>query len=105
MANDHYRKYRQHFSESAFKRKLSKISGEVCEKAMVLYLVFQNPQTPVWVKILIVSVLAYLIAPMDAVPDALPIIGYVDDLAAIAALLARIEHLITPEIRQKARQK
>lgn len=104
MLNDPYSKFRQHFSESAFKSKLSKISGEVREKAVMLYLTFQDPSTPAWVKILIVSVLGYLIWPLDAIPDALPIVGLLDDLAALAALLVSIEIYITPEIRLKARQ-
>lgn len=104
MIHDNYSRFRQHFSESAFKSKLSRISGEVREKAMVLYLVFQDPCTPAWVKILIVSVLGYLIWPLDAIPDALPIIGFLDDLAAMAAVLVSIEIYITPEIRLKARR-
>lgn len=105
MSHDNYGKYRQYFSESAFKQKLTEISGSVREKAMLLYLVFQDPLTPTWVKLLIVSVLGYLIWPMDAIPDIVPIIGYVDDLAAMAALLVSIEIHITTEIRLKAQQR
>lgn len=104
MIHDNYSKFRRHFSDSAFKSKLTRISDEVREKAMVLYLVFQDPSTPAWVKILIVSVLGYLIWPLDAIPDAVPIIGFLDDLAAMAAVLVSIEIYITPEIRLKARQ-
>jgi len=105
MSHDNFNKYRQYFSESAFMQKLSDISGTVREKAMLLYLVFQDPLTPTWVKVLIVSALGYLIWPMDAMPDVLPIIGYVDDLAAMAAALASIEIHITTEIRLKAQQR
>lgn len=104
MHNDQYRRYRQYFSESAFKRKLSEVTGQVREKAMMLYWVFKEPQTPVWVKLLIVSALGYLIWPLDGIPDIVPIFGYSDDLAVMAALLITIDVYITAEIRLKARQ-
>lgn len=104
MSNDNYSRYRKHFSESAFGKKLSKVNAKIREKAMLLYLVFKEPSTPFGVKVLIVSVLGYLICPMDVVPDVLPIIGYADDLAAILSLLVSIERYVTAEMRQKARQ-
>ncbi|MBE2889131.1 YkvA family protein [Geobacter anodireducens] len=104
MPNDNYSRYRQYFSESAFKDKLSEIGGAVKENAMILYWVFKEPFTPLWVKLLIISALGYLIWVVDVIPDIVPVFGYADDLAVMAGLLVTIETYITPEIRRKARQ-
>jgi uncharacterized membrane protein YkvA (DUF1232 family) len=49
--------------------------------------------------------LGYLIWPIDAIPDFIPVIGYMDDIAVVAtALLTLVAH-ITPEIKKKAQEK
>ena len=46
-----------------------------------------------------------LILPVDAVPDFLPGVGYVDDLAVIAVALLFIAYRITPEVKKQATEK
>ena len=38
----------------------------------------------------IVSTLIYILTPIDLIPDAIPVIGYLDDLAVIAACWALV---------------
>lgn len=104
MDHDQYGKYRQHYSDSAFQEKLAGIGGTVREHALLLYLLLKDPRTPAWVIILVIAVLGYLIWPMDVVPDVVPLVGYTDDLAAMASVLVTLENFITPEMRQKARE-
>ena len=49
-----------------------------------------DPATPSRVKLLIVGALAYFVMPFDAIPDLLPLIGFTDDAAVIAATIAAI---------------
>lgn len=42
---------------------------------------------------LVALTLLYVICPVDAMPDLLPFIGWVDDLTAVAAILAQIKVL------------
>ena len=49
--------------------------------------------------------MGYFIAPLDLVPDLLPAAGYADDAAAVAGALALTVFYVTPEIKQKARNK
>lgn len=49
------------------------------------------------------AALAYFVAPIDMVPDLVPIIGYTDDLSVLTALLNTLDPYITPEIRAEAK--
>lgn len=43
-------------------------------------------------KAIIVAALVYFISPIDAIPDIAPLIGYLDDLGVITALLKYLGH-------------
>lgn len=97
------------YSENSFWEKLknfAKIAGkEVIEKALQLYYTMQAPATPVWAKTIIIAALGYFISPLDAVPDIVPIVGYVDDLGVLAAAIATVATYITDDIKAKAETK
>lgn len=101
--------YTQHYSEESFWQKLgryAKIAGkEVVEKALFLFYAAHEPGTPAWAKAVIYSALGYFILPTDAIPDPIPVVGYADDLGALAAALAVCAAHITPEAKAKARRK
>jgi len=88
VMTEHAREY----SESAFKTKLSTLSGldKLIESAKQVHTLLRDPQTPIWVKGLCIGVLGYLILPTDVVADFVPVLGYGDDLAALTAAIATI---------------
>lgn len=49
------------------------------------------PDIPIGSLIAIVSALAYFLSPVDLIPDVIPVAGYVDDAAVIAACLALVQ--------------
>ena len=49
--------------------------------------------------------LGYFIAPIDAIPDLTPIVGYSDDLGSLAMALAAVAIFIDDEVKDKARKK
>jgi uncharacterized membrane protein YkvA (DUF1232 family) len=51
----------------------------------------------------LVGALAYFVMPADLMPDILPLIGFSDDAAVIAAALAAVTRSIKPEHRERAR--
>ncbi|MGB0564183.1 MAG: YkvA family protein [Spirulinaceae cyanobacterium] len=97
------------YSNDRFWRKLgrfARVAGkQVVEKALILYYAAQAPETPAWAKTTIYGALAYFILPTDLIPDFVPIAGYGDDLATLAAAVAAVATAITPEIKTQARQK
>jgi uncharacterized membrane protein YkvA (DUF1232 family) len=71
--------------------------------AVAMYFFAVDPKTPVWAKAVAFGALAYFILPLDAVPDAIPILGFGDDAAAIAAAIKAIGSQLTAAHRQAAR--
>jgi uncharacterized membrane protein YkvA (DUF1232 family) len=62
--------------------------------ALFRYMVDEN--IPWYKKTIVVAALAYFIMPVDAVPDLIPIIGYMDDFGVIAAVLGFLGREIQP---------
>ena len=63
---------------------------ELFDAARKLYALMRDPETPLWVKGMCAAALGYLILPTDAVTDLVPVLGYSDDLAVLAAAIAAI---------------
>jgi len=89
------------------KLKLSaKTAGyELVEKSLWLYYASRRPETPIWAKTAVYSALAYFILPTDAIPDFIPITGYTDDMAAIAAAVTTISQYINDDVKALANKK
>lgn len=47
-------------------------------------------------KTIVVAALIYFISPIDAIPDIAPLIGYLDDLGVITAVLKFLGHELIP---------
>lgn len=47
----------------------------------------REPQVPVLTKLLLIVPVVYLVSPLDVVPDVLPGLGQLDDLAVVALAL------------------
>jgi uncharacterized membrane protein YkvA (DUF1232 family) len=60
-------------------------------------------ETPLAVKASLLGTLAYFVLPADAVPDVLPVLGFTDDAAVLAATLKLVASSIRPEHRDAAR--
>lgn len=56
------------------------------------------------VKLVLVGAIAYFVMPFDVIPDFLPVIGFTDDAALLAAAIASVAGAIKPEHREKARE-
>ena len=108
-ALDNYEKYQKYFSDNQFWGKLKKIARKagikVAYAALLLYYVLRNPATPKADRTKIVGALGYLILPTDLLPDFLPVVGFTDDLAALAWALYSVAKNVTPEVKIQARQK
>lgn len=101
--------YQKDYSEEGFWDKitgnLSGIGLKLIYKALQLYYVAKSPYCPLKIKAAIYGALAYLIMPIDVVPDFIPVVGYSDDGAAIATALVLAQYYINDEIKEQAKEK
>lgn len=101
-----HQRYGRHYSEHKLWNKLRRtirVAGrELIEKALLLYFVLRDPRAPVWAKTTVIAALGYFIAPIDAIPDLLPGVGFIDDLGVLALALGSVAASITPRMRERA---
>ena len=73
--------------------------------ALLLYYAYTRKETPVWAKNIIFGVLGYFLAPIDAIPDLTPIIGYTDDLGVLSFGLVTIACYVNEDVKTNARER
>jgi len=85
--------------------KLRVKSRELKSQLLVLYYAYHNPKTKLLPKIIVILCIAYALSPIDLIPDFIPVIGYLDDLIIIPALLALAIRLIPQDVLQESKKK
>ena len=55
---------------------------------IALALAARHPQTPWYAKLIVAGCVAYALTPVDLIPDAIPVIGFIDDLIFIPLAVA-----------------
>ena len=101
-------KYEQLYNDSSFLDKVTKygklIGITALYKAVQLWFVLQKPDVPAGTKAVIMGALGYLIAPLDFLPDLLPVLGYTDDMVAITFALIKVQGYIDEEVERKSKK-
>ena len=82
------------------KKKAKKLKTE----AQVLMLAYKDKRTPVAAKVLIGITIGYLLSPIDLIPDFIPVLGLLDDLIIVPALIALSIRLIPQTVLSEARE-
>ena len=70
---------------------------------VALWFAGKNPRTPWYAKALGVFVVAYALSPIDLIPDFIPVLGYVDDVMLLPALIWLTIRLLPPEVLAECR--
>ena len=74
------------------------------DRLLSVYFAARDPQTPTAAKGVMLGALAYWVLPVDAIPDVLAGIGFTDDAAVIAAVVATLSAHIKPRHHDAARE-
>ena len=59
-----------------------------------LWRAFLAPETPIHLKALMLLVPAYLLSPIDLIPDVIPLLGWLDDLVVVPLLVGWIVSML-----------
>lgn len=101
--------FSKHYSENGLWNKVKKYSKKVGSTAvyaiLLLYFVLQKEDVPAKNKMIIIGALGYFISPIDLIPDAIPAVGYTDDIAVLLAALWQVAMYIDADVKNKAKEK
>jgi uncharacterized membrane protein YkvA (DUF1232 family) len=61
---------------------------ELKSELIALALAARDPRTPWYAKLLVAGCVAYAVTPVDLIPDAIPVLGIIDDIVFIPLAIA-----------------
>jgi uncharacterized membrane protein YkvA (DUF1232 family) len=70
-----------------------------------LYLAAKDPRTPWHAKALVGLVVAYALSPIDLIPDFIPVLGLLDDLALVPLGVLVARRMIPAEVMAECRER
>ena len=82
---------------------LDRLARRLALEVHTLWLVFRHRETPWPVKAVLILLLAYLASPIDLIPDVIPVLGMLDDLAVAALALWLAYRLTPPHVMEECR--
>lgn len=88
-----------------FMARLKRVAKRIpfAEDLLAAWFCARDPATPRRVRLTLLAALGYFVLPIDAIPDIMPLLGFTDDAAVIAAAIAAVAGSITIEHRERAR--
>ena len=84
--------------------KIREKGRELKSNVFLLYRSSRDPRMPLHVKILALLIVAYIISPIDIIPDFIPVLGLLDEVILVPIFLTFTVSLIPDEIRQEYQQ-
>ena len=70
--------------------------------ARQLWFALRHPRAPGWLKLGAALIVLYLVSPIDLIPDAIPLIGVMDDLVLVPLAIRWLLKRLPPEIAAAA---
>jgi uncharacterized membrane protein YkvA (DUF1232 family) len=71
--------------------------------ALLLWLAARDPRVPLAAKLLAAAIAAYAFSPLDLIPDAIPLLGLLDEAILLPLLVLLTLRLIPPALREELR--
>ena len=68
-----------------------------------VFLALKKRETPWAAKVLAALTIGYALSPIDLIPDFIPVLGYLDDLIILPAMVALTVRLIPAEVMEQCR--
>ncbi|HEX8259731.1 MAG TPA: YkvA family protein [Rubrobacteraceae bacterium] len=80
-------------------------AGRLKSETHALYLAYRDPRVPWYAKLFAALVVGYAFSPIDLIPDAIPVLGYLDDLILVPLGVALAVRMIPEDVLSESRQK
>ena len=85
--------------------KLRSVAKVAKQEVEVYRLILKDARTPPMAKILLGTAVGYLLLPFDIIPDFIPVLGHLDDLVIVPALVIWAIKLTPREVIEDCRLK
>lgn len=72
---------------------------------LVAWYAWRNPALRWPGRAMLVAVTLYLLSPVDLIPDGIPLLGWLDDVALVAFVLPLLLKMLPAPVLQEARKK
>jgi uncharacterized membrane protein YkvA (DUF1232 family) len=70
--------------------------------ARQLWFALRHPAAPAWLKLGALGIVAYLLSPIDLVPDWIPVLGVVDDVVLVTLAIRFLLKRLPAELQAQA---
>jgi uncharacterized membrane protein YkvA (DUF1232 family) len=87
----------------AIRNNLRKRARALMKNLRALYRASRHPGTPRATRILIALVVAYVLSPVDLIPDFIPVIGYLDDILVLSIGLYLAARFVPEDVWEACR--
>ena len=69
-----------------------------------VFIAMKKKETPTGAKVIAALTVAYALSPIDLIPDFIPVLGYLDDLILLPAMVALTVRLIPRDVFERCRK-
>ncbi len=90
---------------SSLGQRLRTVTRHLIREARVWRLVIADPRTPRLSRWLLWAALAYALSPIDLIPDAIPVLGQLDDLLLVPVLVWLALRFVPPHVIDDCRRR
>jgi|SoiMethySBSTD1v2_1073268.scaffolds.fasta_scaffold21434_2 tripartite-type tricarboxylate transporter receptor subunit TctC/uncharacterized membrane protein YkvA (DUF1232 family) len=80
-------------------------AAELKREVLAIYLAAKHPRTPWYVKALLVAIVAYVLSPIDLIPDFIPVLGLLDEIILLPLALVLVVKLVPEEVMSECRSR
>lgn len=68
-----------------------------------VFMALKHPETPWYAKVMAGLTVAYALSPIDLIPDFIPVLGYLDDIIILPAMIAVTIKMIPKDVFEQCR--
>ena len=84
--------------------RLERLARRLKVEIYALYLAYRDPRVPWYARVFAALVVGYAFSPIDLIPDAIPVLGYLDDLLVVPLGIALAIRMIPPPVLAECRE-